>query len=44
MSLLDQVLAYVGSEKVTRERVAEVLGVADRTLLFHLAGAVLAVR
>jgi len=41
LSLLDQVLAYVGSEKVTRERVAEVLGVADRTLLFHLAGAVL---
>ncbi len=41
LSLLDQVLAYVGREKVTRERVAEVLGVADRTLLFHLAGAVL---
>lgn len=41
LSLLDQVLAYVGSEKVTRVRVAEVLGVADRSLLFHLAGAVL---
>jgi DNA polymerase-3 subunit gamma/tau len=41
LSLLDQVLAYVGTEKVTRERVADVLGVADRTLLFDLAGAIL---
>jgi DNA polymerase-3 subunit gamma/tau len=41
LSLLDQVLAYVGSDKVTRVRVAEVLGVADRSLLFHLASAVL---
>jgi DNA polymerase-3 subunit gamma/tau len=41
LSLLDQVLAYVGKDKLTRERVAEVLGVADRTLLFHLAGTVL---
>jgi DNA polymerase III subunit gamma/tau len=41
LSLLDQVLAYVGRDKLTRERVAEVLGVADRSLLFHLAGAVL---
>ncbi len=41
LSLLDQVLAYVGQEKLTRERVAEVLGVADRSLLFHLASAVL---
>jgi DNA polymerase-3 subunit gamma/tau len=42
LSLLDQVLAYAGQETITRERVAEVLGVADRSLLFHLAGAVLA--
>ncbi|HEY5282887.1 MAG TPA: DNA polymerase III subunit gamma/tau, partial [Polyangia bacterium] len=41
LSLLDQVLAYVGKDKLTRERVAEVLGVADRSLLFHLASAVL---
>ena len=41
LSLLDQVLAYVGKERITRERVAEVLGVADRTLLFELATAVL---
>ena len=41
LSLLDQVLAYVGKETITRERVAEVLGVADRSLLFELAGAVL---
>ncbi len=42
LSLLDQVLAYVGTETITRERVAEVLGVADRTVLFALAGAALA--
>jgi DNA polymerase III subunit gamma/tau len=41
LSLMDQVLAYVGKEKLSRERVAEVLGVADRSLLLHLAGAVL---
>jgi DNA polymerase III subunit gamma/tau len=41
LSLLDQVLAYAGSETITRERVAEVLGVADRSLLLHLANAVL---
>ena len=41
LSLLDQVLAYVGKDKITRERVAEVLGVADRSLLFQLAGTVL---
>ncbi len=40
-SLLDQVLAYVGNEEITRERVAEVLGVADRNLLLQLAEAVL---
>jgi DNA polymerase-3 subunit gamma/tau len=41
LSLLDQVLAYAGNERITRERVAEVLGVADRSLLFELASAVL---
>jgi len=41
LSLLDQVLAYVGKDKLTRERVAEVLGVADRSLLFTLASTVL---
>jgi len=41
LSLLDQVLAYVGKDKLTRERIAEVLGVADRSLLFHLASTVL---
>jgi DNA polymerase III subunit gamma/tau len=41
LSLLDQVLAYVGKETITRERVAEVLGVADRSLLFQMADSVL---
>jgi len=41
LSLLDQVLAFVGKDKLTRERIAEVLGVADRSLLFQLAGTVL---
>jgi len=41
LSLLDQVLAYVGEEKLTREKAAEVLGVADRRLLFRLADKVL---
>ena len=41
LSLMDQVLAYVGNEKLTRARVAEVLGVADRSLLFHLGQAVI---
>jgi DNA polymerase III subunit gamma/tau len=41
LSLMDQVLAYVGGERLTRARVAEVLGVADRGLLFRLAEAVL---
>jgi DNA polymerase III subunit gamma/tau len=42
LSLLDQVVAYVGQETLTREKVAEVLGVADRSLLFQLADKVLA--
>ena len=41
LSLLDQVIAYVGAEKLTRDIVAEVLGVADRRVLVELAGAVL---
>jgi len=41
LSLLDQVIAYVGSETLTRDIVAEVLGVADRRVLVELAGAVL---
>jgi DNA polymerase-3 subunit gamma/tau len=41
MSLLDQVIAY-GSEKITAEDVARVLGVADREILTKLTGAVLA--
>jgi DNA polymerase III subunit gamma/tau len=42
LSLLDQVVAYVGDETLTREKVAEVLGVADRRLLYQLADKVLA--
>ena len=42
LSLLDQVVAYVGQETLTREKVAEVLGVADRRLLYQLADKVLA--
>ncbi len=43
MSLLDQVIAWVGSggEKLTAEGVARVLGVADRVVLHRLAEAVL---
>jgi DNA polymerase III subunit gamma/tau len=41
LSLMDQVLAYVGNDKITRAKVAEVLGVADRSLLFTLAEAAL---
>lgn len=41
MSLLDQVIAYVGvsGDKITAEGVARVLGVADRTVLHRLSGA-----
>ena len=42
LSLLDQVVAYVGDDTLTREKVAEVLGVADRRLLYQLADKVLA--
>lgn len=40
MSLLDQVIAY-GSEKITADDVARVLGVADREVLTKLTGAIL---
>jgi DNA polymerase-3 subunit gamma/tau len=42
LSLLDQVIAYVGDAKLTRDVVADVLGVADRRLLVELAGHILA--
>ncbi len=41
LSLLDQTIAYVGSERLTAEIAADVLGVADRQLLVGLASAVL---
>ncbi|AKV02056.1 DNA polymerase III subunits gamma and tau [Labilithrix luteola] len=41
MSLLDQVIAY-GSEKISAEDVARVLGVADREIMNKLTGAILA--
>lgn len=41
MSLLDQVIAY-GSEKISAEDVARVLGVADREVMNKLTGAILA--
>jgi DNA polymerase-3 subunit gamma/tau len=41
LSLLDQVIAYVGDAKLTRDIVADVLGVADRRLLVQLGGHVL---
>ena len=42
LSLLDQMIAYVGDAPITAELVAEVLGVADRRLLVGLCQAVLA--
>jgi DNA polymerase-3 subunit gamma/tau len=42
LSLLDQVIAYVGAETLTRPIVAEVLGIADRRLFVELAGFILA--
>src|SRR5581483_10298583 len=41
LSLLDQVIAYVGDQRLTRDVVAEVLGVADRRVLVELASAVI---
>jgi DNA polymerase III subunit gamma/tau len=41
LSLLDQTIAYVGSEKLTAEVTADVLGIADRQLLIGLATAAL---
>jgi DNA polymerase-3 subunit gamma/tau len=42
LSLLDQVIASLGQAQLTEARTAEILGVADRTLLDKLAQAVLA--
>jgi len=42
LSLLDQMIAFVGDAPITREKVAEVLGVADRRLLSGLYQAVIA--
>jgi len=41
LSLLDQVIAYVGQAAISRDVVSEVLGVADRSLLVELARHVL---
>jgi DNA polymerase-3 subunit gamma/tau len=41
LSLLDQTIAYVGTERLTAEVTADVLGIADRQLLVGLATAVL---
>ena len=41
LSLLDQVIAYVGEGSLGREVVAEVLGIADRRLLVELTTAIL---
>src|SRR3569832_927710 len=41
LSLLDQVIAYVGEARISREIVSEVLGVADRSLLVDVARAVI---
>jgi DNA polymerase III subunit gamma/tau len=42
LSLLDQMIAYVGDAPITHDKVVEVLGVADRRLLTGLFEAVLA--
>jgi DNA polymerase-3 subunit gamma/tau len=42
MSLLDQVIAWAGDEGLTGDGVARVLGVAARTVLHELSGAVIA--
>jgi len=43
LSLLDQVIAYhAGEDEISADKVAEVLGVADRRVLFELSGAILA--
>jgi DNA polymerase III subunit gamma/tau len=42
LSLVDQVIAFAGDTPITADLVAEVLGIADRTLLHALAEAVLA--
>jgi DNA polymerase III subunit gamma/tau len=42
LSILDQMIAYVGDDPIDEARVAEVLGLADRSVLFELSQAVLA--
>jgi DNA polymerase-3 subunit gamma/tau len=41
LSLLDQIIAYVGDAPVTEQKVVDVLGVADRRLLLGLFAAVI---
>ena len=42
LSLLDQMIAYhAGEEEISVDKVAEVLGVADRRVLFDFSGAIL---
>src|SRR3954454_3433549 len=41
LSLLDQTIAYVGTERLTAEVTADVLGIADRQLLVGLTVAIL---
>jgi DNA polymerase III subunit gamma/tau len=41
LSLLDQVIAYDAGSEISTSRVAEVLGVADRRMLFALSRAIL---
>jgi DNA polymerase III subunit gamma/tau len=41
LSLLDQVIAYAAGNEISTARVAEVLGVADRRMLFVLSRAIL---
>jgi len=41
MSLLDQVIAWAGADALTGEGVARVLGVAERSVLHRLSGALL---
>ena len=42
LSLLDQIIAYAGDAAIDEGRVAEVLGLADRGVLFALSDAVIA--
>ncbi len=42
LSLLDQVIAFVGKDPLTHARVADVLGIADRTLLSRMLDLIVA--